>query len=381
MPSSTPVKTEHRIHVDFDLPRVNANFSSMIAGQAWAKVSMEPTPTERLKLKGRIAQLLKAQNAVLVAHYYVHPDLQDLADATGGCVADSLEMARFGRDHAATTVVVCGVRFMGETAKILNPEKRVLMPELEAECSLDLGCPPDEFAAFCDANPDRTVVVYANTSAAVKARADWMVTSSIGLRIVEHLHRQGKKILWAPDRHLGKYIQAQTGADMLLWQGSCIVHDEFKTAELIDLRRRHPDAKVLVHPESPADVVALADVVGSTTQIIKAAQTIDATEFIVATDKGIFHKMRAAAPGKLFIEAPTAGNSATCKSCAHCPWMAMNGLASLAAALESGIGEIHVDPVVGKRAKRAIDRMLDFAADLDLTIVNNPGASEGIGPA
>jgi quinolinate synthase len=353
----------------------------MIAGQAWAKVSMEPTPTERLKLKGRIAQLLKAQNAVLVAHYYVHPDLQDLADATGGCVADSLEMARFGRDHAATTVVVCGVRFMGETAKILNPEKRVLMPELEAECSLDLGCPPDEFAAFCDANPDRTVVVYANTSAAVKARADWMVTSSIGLRIVEHLHRQGKKILWAPDRHLGKYIQAQTGADMLLWQGSCIVHDEFKTAELIDLRRRHPDAKVLVHPESPADVVALADVVGSTTQIIKAAQTIDATEFIVATDKGIFHKMRAAAPGKLFIEAPTAGNSATCKSCAHCPWMAMNGLASLAAALESGIGEIHVDPVVGKRAKRAIDRMLDFAADLDLTIVNNPGASEGIGPA
>jgi quinolinate synthase len=381
MPSSTPVKTEHRIRVDFDLPRVNANFSSMIAGQAWAKVSMEPTPTERLKLKGRIAQLLKAQNAVLVAHYYVHPDLQDLADATGGCVADSLEMARFGRDHAATTVVVCGVRFMGETAKILNPEKRVLMPELEAECSLDLGCPPDEFAAFCDANPDRTVVVYANTSAAVKARADWMVTSSIGLRIVEHLHRQGKKILWAPDRHLGKYIQAQTGADMLLWQGSCIVHDEFKTAELIDLRRRHPDAKVLVHPESPADVVALADVVGSTTQIIKAAQTIDATEFIVATDKGIFHKMRAAAPGKLFIEAPTAGNSATCKSCAHCPWMAMNGLASLAAALESGIGEIHVDPVVGKRAKRAIDRMLDFAADLDLTIVNNPGASEGIGPA
>ncbi|MCE2721727.1 MAG: quinolinate synthase NadA [Betaproteobacteria bacterium] len=353
----------------------------MTAGQAWAKVSMEPTPTERLKLKGRIAQLLKAQNAVLVAHYYVHPDLQDLADATGGCVADSLEMARFGRDHAATTVVVCGVRFMGETAKILNPEKRVLMPELEAECSLDLGCPPSEFAAFCDAHPDHTVVVYANTSAAVKARADWMVTSSIGLRIVEHLHRQGKKILWAPDRHLGEYIQAQTGADMLLWQGSCIVHDEFKAAELIDLKRRYPDAIVLVHPESPAGVVALADIVGSTTQIIKAAQTIDATEFIVATDKGIFHKMRAAAPGKLFIEAPTAGNSATCKSCAHCPWMAMNGLANLATALESGIGEIHVDPVVGKRAKRAIDRMLAFAADLDLTIVNNPGARDGIGPA
>jgi quinolinate synthase len=377
----TSAQKEQRINVDFDLPKFIANLSSITAGQAWAKVHAEPSPTERLELKERITRLLKAQNAVLVAHYYVHPDLQDLADATGGCVADSLEMARFGRDHSATTVVVCGVRFMGETAKILNPEKRVLMPELEAECSLDLGCPPDEFAAFCDANPDRTVVVYANTSAAVKARADWMVTSSIGLRIVEHLHQLGKKILWAPDRHLGKYIQAQTGADMLLWQGSCIVHDEFKTAELIDLKRRHPNARVLVHPESPAGVVALADVVGSTTQIIRAAQTIDAAEFIVATDKGIFHKMRSAAPGKLFIEAPTAGNSATCKSCAHCPWMAMNGLANLAAVLETGVGEIHVDPVIGRRAKRAINRMLDFAADLDLTFVNSPGPKDGIGPA
>ena len=381
MASPNSAKNEHRIHVDFDLPKFNANLSSITAGQAWAKVATEPTPAERLVLKERIAQLLKAQNAVLVAHYYVHPDLQDLADATGGCVADSLEMARFGRDHPATTVVVCGVRFMGETAKILNPEKRVLMPELEAECSLDLGCPPDEFAAFCDAHPDRTVVVYANTSAAVKARADWMVTSSIGLRIVEHLHRQGKKILWAPDRHLGRYIQAQTGADMLLWQGSCIVHDEFKTAELIDLKQRHPNAKVLVHPESPAGVVAIADIVGSTTQIIKAAQTLDANEFIVATDKGIFHKMRAAAPGKLFIEAPTAGNSATCKSCAHCPWMAMNGLSNLASALETGVGEISIDPEIGKRAKRAIDRMLDFAAGLDLTVVNTPGPLDGIGPA
>lgn len=368
---------ERRIHVDFDLPKFNV----ITAGQAWAKVSVEPTPEERARLKQRITQLLKEKNAVLVAHYYVHPDLQDLADATGGCVADSLEMARFGRDHPATTVAVCGVRFMGETAKILNPEKRVLMPALEAECSLDLGCPPDEFAAFCDANPDRTVVVYANTSAAVKARADWMVTSSIGLKVVEHLHQNGKKILWAPDRHLGGYIQKQTGADMLLWQGSCIVHDEFKTTELIALKRQHPSAKVLVHPESPAGVVALADVVGSTTQIIRAAQTIDAPEFIVATDRGIFHKMRASAPNKLFIEAPTAGNSATCKSCAHCPWMAMNGLANLAAALETGGGEIHVDPDVGKRAKRAIDRMLDFAVGLDLTVVNTPGAADGIGPA
>ena len=191
---------------------------------------------------------------------------------TGGIVSDSLDMANFGHQHPAKTIVVAGVRFMGETAKILNPEKRVLMPDLEAECSLDLGCPADEFAAFCDAHPDRTVVVYANTSAAVKARADWMVTSSIALPVVKHLKEQGKKILWAPDRHLGSYVQEQTGADMLLWQGSCIVHDEYKAKELIELKAQHPQAKVLVHPESPRAVVKLADVVGSTTQLIKAAQ-------------------------------------------------------------------------------------------------------------
>jgi quinolinate synthase len=271
-------------------------------------------------------------------------------------------MARFGRDHSAQTLVVAGVRFMGETAKILSPEKTILMPDLEATCSLDLGCPADEFAAFCDQHPDRTVVVYANTSAAVKARADWMVTSSIGLDIVRHLHQQGKKILWAPDRHLGAYIQKETGADMLLWQGSCIVHDEFKGIELDLLKAQYPQAKVLVHPESPANVVALADVVGSTTQLINAAVNLDATHFIVATDNGILHKMRAAAPGKHFIEAPTAGNSASCKSCAHCPWMAMNGLQNLADVLESGANAVEVDPVIGRQAVRAIDRMLDFAA-------------------
>ncbi|HTH45737.1 MAG TPA: quinolinate synthase, partial [Oxalicibacterium sp.] len=197
---------------------------------------------------------------------------------------------------------------------------------------------------------------------AVKARADWMVTSSIGLKIVEHLHAQGKKILWAPDKHLGSYIQKQTGADMLLWQGSCLVHDEFKAVELELLKKEHPLAKVLVHPESPASVVAQADAIGSTSQLIHAAQTMDAPEFIVATDNGILHKMRAAAPGKIFIDAPTAGNSATCKSCAHCPWMAMNGLQNLLEVLETGRNEIHVDPEIGRQAQVCIDRMLDFAA-------------------
>jgi quinolinate synthase len=344
--------------VEYEHPQAGLSCTA----QAWARAPATPSAAEKTALKERIKRLLKEREAVLVAHYYVDGDLQDLAEETGGCVSDSLEMARFGRDHPAKTLVVAGVRFMGETAKILSPEKRILMPDLDATCSLDLGCPADEFSAFCDAHPDRTVVVYANTSAAVKARADWMVTSSIGLDIVAHLHAQGKKILWAPDKHLGSYIQKQTGADMLLWQGSCLVHDEFKGIELDLLKAEHPEARVLVHPESPANVVALADVVGSTTQLINAAQTMDATTFIVATDNGILHKMRAAAPGKHFIEAPTAGNSATCKSCAHCPWMAMNGLQNLADVLENGSNEIHVDPEIGKQAVRAIDRMLDFAA-------------------
>lgn len=354
------MQTENIKIVEFERPVAQSGSGN--TAQAWARVPAAPSPAEKLQLKDRIRWLLKEKQAVLVAHYYVDPDLQDLAEETGGCVSDSLEMARFGRDHPAKTLVVAGVRFMGETAKILSPEKKVLMPDLDATCSLDLGCPPEEFAAFCDAHPDRTVVVYANTSAAVKARADWMVTSSIGLDIVAHLHAQGKKILWAPDKHLGSYIQKQTGADMLLWQGSCIVHDEFKGIELELLKRAHPKAKVLVHPESPAAVVAQADVVGSTSQLIAATHTADTDEFIVATDNGILHKMRMAAPGKRFIEAPTAGNSATCKSCAHCPWMAMNGLQNLADVLETGRNEILVDPEIARKAYVCIDRMLDFAA-------------------
>ncbi|CAN5746809.1 quinolinate synthase NadA [soil metagenome] len=371
--------------IEFERPQMDVGGSCTAA--AWARVPNVPSQAEKQRLKTRIKQLLIEKQAVLVAHYYVDAELQDLAEETGGCVSDSLEMARFGRDHPAKTLIVAGVKFMGETAKILSPEKTILMPDLDATCSLDLGCPADEFAAFCDAHPDRTVVVYANTSAAVKARADWMVTSSIGLDIVAHLHAEGKKILWAPDKHLGGYIQQQTGADMLLWQGSCLVHDEFKGVELEVLKAEHPKAKVLVHPESPASVVALADMVGSTSQMIHAAMTMDAQEFIVATDNGILHKMKMAAPGKDFIVAPTAGNSATCKSCAHCPWMAMNGLANLLSALETGSGEILVEPVIGQKAKLCIDRMLDFAAAKKANV--RPGADlakeqalfSGIGPA
>ncbi len=347
------------------LPPLNAHREPVPTLSSTAAVPHDgdsPHAFKRLDLKRKIAQELRARDAVLVAHYYVDADLQDLATDTGGCVADSLEMARFGRDHAANTLVVAGVRFMGETAKILSPDKRVLMPALEATCSLDLGCPPDEFAAFCDAHPDRTVVVYANTSAAVKARADWMVTSSCAVAIVRHLQSLGQKILWAPDRHLGHYIQQETGADMLLWDGACIVHDEFKGLELELMRRDHPQALVLVHPESPASVVAQADVVGSTTQLLDAVANGKAPAYIVATDNGILHRMRQLAPGKTLLEAPTAGQSATCKSCAHCPWMAMNELQGVLDCLLQSHGEISVPEPVRGRALGCIERMLDFVA-------------------
>lgn len=356
MSSQTSVVKE----VDYEQPQGAASGAVCATKHAWARVPVEPSGAERAALKDRIRCLLKEKNAVMVSHYYVHPDLQDLAEETGGLVSDSLEMARFGRDHAATTLVVSGVRFMGETSKILSPEKRVLMPDLDATCSLDLGCPVDEFSAFCDAHPDRTVVVYANTSAAVKARSDWLVTSSCALDIVKALKTKGHKILWAPDRHLGGYIQRETGADMLMWNGSCIVHDEFKAFELEGLMAEHPGAKVLVHPESPEHVVALADAVGSTSAILKAARDMDAKTFIVATDNGMMHKLRTLNPGKVFLEAPTAGNSATCKSCAHCPWMAMNGLADVARVLETGANEVFVDPALIPCAKLPIDRMLEF---------------------
>ncbi len=328
----------------------------------------KPTPlteTQKSDHKARIKQLLIEKNAVLVAHYYTDPEIQALAEETGGCVADSLEMARFGKTHPAKTIVVAGVRFMGETSKILTPEKTVVMPTLEATCSLDVGCQIDEFSAFCDQHPERKVVVYANTSTAVKARADWIVTSSCALEIVEHLDEQGDKIIWGPDKHLGSYIKNQTGADMIMWDGACIVHDEFKTKALQDMKALNPDAAVLVHPESPAEVVELADAVGSTSQLIKAAQTMPNKKFIVATDRGIFYKMQQLCPDKEFFAAPTAGEGATCKSCAHCPWMAMNGLKAIEEALIDPEGkEIFVDMQLREGALKSLDRMLDFSASL-----------------
>ena len=315
---------------------------------------------ERINLKEKIKKELVRQNAVIVSHYYTDADLQLLADETGGCVSDSLDMARFGHESKAKTLIVCGVKFMGETAKILNPEKRILMPDLNANCSLDIGCPIDEFSKFCDEHPEHIVVVYANTSAEVKARADWMVTSGSAVDVIKHLTSNNKKIIWAPDKYLGDYVQKESGADMLIWQGSCIVHEEFKGKELKSLRKKNPKAKVLVHPESPSSVIEQADMVGSTTAIIKAVSKMDAKKFIVATDKGIFYKMKEAAKNKILIEAPTAGKGATCISCAHCPWMAMNSLKKLLYVLETGENEIFVGKDIINNAKGSIEKLLKF---------------------
>ena len=311
-------------------------------------------------LKKSIKSLLDEKNGVLISHYYVDKEIQELTEDLGGCVSDSLQMAKFGQNSEADLLVVSGVKFMGETSKILSPEKTILMPTLEATCSLDLGCPEEDFKKFCEEHPDREIVVYANTSAEVKALADWVVTSSIALEVVEHLHSQGKKIIWAPDKHLGKYIEDYTGADMILWDASCIVHDEFKYQGLSDMKKLHPDAGVLVHPESPMEVIKLADAVGSTSQILQAAKNLDFNKFIVATDKGIFYQLEKNNPKKVFFEAPTAGNGAQCKSCSQCPWMGLNSLENLKETLLDMKNIIDVPEETIQKAQISLNRMTSF---------------------
>ena len=325
---------------------------------------LNSSPVYDTKTKGDkidlIKKLLKEKDAKIIAHYYTHEDVQEVAELTGGNVSDSLEMAKFGASQSSRTLIVAGVRFMGETAKILNPEKKILMPTLDAECSLDLNCPAPKLLEFRNLYPDRELVVYANTSAEVKAMADWVVTSSIAVKLIEYLNNRNTKIIWAPDKHLGNYLNEKTKADMKLWNASCIVHEEFKAEGLERLMQIHPDAGVLVHPESPKEVIALADVVGSTTQLIDAAASRPESTFIVATDNGIFHKMREVAPNKKFIEAPTMGEGADCESCAHCGWMAMNSLEKCLDTLNTGKNEIHINSQILEKAQHSIHRLLEF---------------------
>jgi len=344
-----------------DVPKRLENEILTTAAQARSVTHNSLGSTAEANLKKSLLTKMKEQDAILVSHYYVDEDLQDLAEESGGTVSDSLEMARYAYEHDASTIIVAGVKFMAETSKILSPEKRVLLLDNDAECSLDIGCPVDEFSAFCDQHPDRTVVVYANTSAAVKARADWVVTSSIALEICTHLRDNGEKIIWGPDRFLGNYIQKETGADMIMWQGSCIVHEEFKAESLLEMKKDYPDAAVLVHPESPMSVVDLADVVGSTSKILAATRELPNKQFIVATEDGIFHKMKQYSPDKEFIAAPTAGSGATCESCSQCPWMKMNDLQRLEKILNTGDNEITINEDIRAKAAQSLTRMVDFA--------------------
>ena len=319
-------------------------------------------PANKDDLFESITHNLKKNKATVVSHYYVDPLIQEITEKTGGFVGDSLEMAKFGNRCKSENLIVCGVKFMAETAKILSPEKSIFVPTLESTCSLDLGCPAAELEELKNKHPERELVVYANTSAEVKAMSDWVVTSSIAKEIIEDLHFEGKKILWAPDKYLGGYLQKETGADMILWDSACVVHEEFKSNGIKDLKALHPDAGVLVHPESPPEVIEMADAVGSTSHLIKASKELDFDKFIVATDKSIFYKMSQFSPNKEFFEAPTGGVGSSCKSCAHCPWMGLNSLYNLDKCVLELNNEIQLDESLIKSAKEPLDKMIQFNA-------------------
>ena len=316
--------------------------------------------TDYQKSLNEIIKILRVNDAKIIAHYYVDEILQKIAEDTGGFVSDSLEMARFGQQQKESTLIVAGVKFMAETAKILSPEKRILAIDSDATCSLDDGCEFNEFKRFCQRHPDREVVVYANTSAKVKSIADWVVTSSIAVSLIEYLTSMGKKLIWAPDKYLGQYVIDKTGADMKLWDGSCVVHEEFKFTELKDMITKYSDCDVLVHPESPRSIISLANVVGSTTKLIEASKTSKKKYIIVATEKGIFYQMKKLSPNKIFLEAPTAGRGATCISCARCPWMKLNTIDKLLKVFNEKDNEVFLPDDVIRDAKKSLSRMVSF---------------------
>lgn len=325
------------------------------------------------QLFDRVKAALIAHQALLIAHYYTAPIVQRLAEETGGFIGDSLEMARVGKDSPLKTIVVAGVRFMGETAKILSPEKTVLMPDLHSECSLDLCCQTSDIIRVKAEHPNATVVAYANTSAEVKAQSDWIVTSSLAVELADYLKGRGEEILWLPDRHLGSYIANNAQADVYCWPGRCVVHDSFDPSGIIKLKEQYPGAKVLVHPESPASVVALADCVGSTSQLLAFSKKDDAQTYIVATERGIFYKMQQACPEKTFIEAAIAPQGVSLDG-AKCPWMSLNSLAKILECLEGTEPQKHeitVPEDIRVAALKPLNRMLAFSAALKSGSVPN----------
>lgn len=318
--------------------------------------SSKSTPNDALIEE--INLLRRKKNAVILAHYYQRGELQDVADYVG----DSLALAQWAAKTDADVIVMCGVHFMGETAKILCPDKKVLVPDMEAGCSLADSCKADEFARFVEAHPGYTVISYVNTSAAVKAYTDVVVTSTNARQIVESFPKD-EKIIFGPDRNLGNYINSITGREMLLWNGACHVHEQFSVAKIMELKKQYPDADVLAHPECKAVLLKLADKVGSTAALLKHAVKSDKKRFIVATESGILHEMQKQCPDKEFIPAPP--EDSTC-ACNECNYMRLNTLEKLRDCLRDETPEIVVDKNVAERAIRPIQRMLDISAKLGL---------------
>lgn len=316
-----------------------------------------PVP-EDLDLKAEIRRMAKEKNAVIMAHYYTEGDVQDVADFVG----DSLALAQRAAETEADIIVMCGVHFMGETCKILCPEKTVLVPDLGASCSLAESCPADRFAAFVHAHPGHTVVSYVNTTAATKTLTDVVVTSGNARQIIEALP-QDEPIIFGPDRNLGAYINSLTGRSMLLWDGACHVHERFSVEKILDMKREHPEAKVLVHPECKGPVVRLADKVGSTAALLKYALANPAQEFIVATESGILHEMQRKAPQKTFIPAPPSDGECACN---ECNYMKLITLRKLYHCLRNEWPTIEVAPDVAQKAVRPINRMLEMSRQLGL---------------
>lgn len=306
---------------------------------------------DKSELVERIKALKEKRQAVILAHYYTRPEIQELADYIG----DSLALAQIASRLKEPVIVLCGVNFMADTAKILCPDKTVLLPDTEAGCSLADSCPADEFKEFVEAHPDHMVISYVNTSVEVKALSDLLVTSGNARKIVDSLPAD-QKIIFGPDRNLGNYINGVTGRNMLLWNGACHVHEQFSAEKLVELKKQHPQARVLAHPECKKPLLMLADTVGSTAALLKAATEAPAgTEFIVVTESGILHEMRRLCPDKTFIPAPPTDSTCACNDCA---FMKLNTLEKLAACLENMAPEITVDPAVAERARKPIERML-----------------------
>ncbi len=325
----------------------------------WLEKGFVDEPIDKsIDLKEEINRLRKEKNAVILAHYYQSGELQDIADFVG----DSLALAQWAARTDADIIVMCGVHFMGETAKVLCPDKKVLVPDLNAGCSLADSCPAEEFAKFVGEHPDHTVISYVNTTAAVKAVTDVVVTSTNARQIVESFPKE-EKIIFGPDRNLGSYINAVTGREMLLWNGACHVHEQFSVQKIVELKQQYPDALVLAHPECKGAVVKLADVVGSTAALLKHAVKSDRKNFIVATESGILHEMQKQCPEKNFIPAPP--EDSTC-ACNECNFMRLNTMEKLYNTLKHEWPAVEVDAEIAKKAVRPIHRMLEISAELGL---------------